>query len=362
MARRPSELPPLPESKDLLPFLLSFIAEYRPTDRQMRIIAADRYGFKADEMDIPVVPGTKLRFSTRYNRAIGHLLSRQLVHRESRKPMYPSPIGEGLLGSGKPIFMGAIDLDYSDRAETKSTPLDAADTFDGSQNAEEIEPVQGIAEGAVEDGKSKARRLAGDVVSSLPGMRLSRMHVLWVNASRIAASNGDADLVAAAVRVLEAIAVERERRGPASGLADPDERFVWPDTEPSGESDGWKRKAASAPGLLAAAGYHVGATRGLSEPARKRILAEAWMGGDGEDVFDAAGWGVPSSGRRLRKLAYAIAGLARNAKARGNPALALAVAEWESDLEWMRITYYEGRFDFPWPGDSAPSHDGAFKP
>ena len=27
----------------------------------------------------------------------------------------------------------------------------------------------------------------------------------------------------------------------------------------------------------------------------------------------------------------------------------IAIAEWEADLDWLRVTYYDGRYQFDWP-------------
>ena len=43
--------------------------------------------------------------------------------------------------------------------------------------------------------------------------------------------------------------------------------------------------------------------------------------------------------------------LARFARARPNSSadLSVAIATWKSDLEYLKETFYDGKFDFPWP-------------
>ena len=58
--------------------------------------------------------------------------------------------------------------------------------------------------------------------------------------------------------------------------------------------------------------------------------------------------GRPRSSVRLKKMAESIATFCRNGKRRAR-SMELAVVEWEQDLEWLRVTYYVGRFRFEWP-------------
>ncbi len=52
---------------------------------------------------------------------------------------------------------------------------------------------------------------------------------------------------------------------------------------------------------------------------------------------------------RLRKTAESIAAFARNAKRKSDNALARAVSAWEADLAYLKKTFDDGRYDFPWP-------------
>jgi hypothetical protein len=66
-----------------------------------------------------------------------------------------------------------------------------------------------------------------------------------------------------------------------------------------------------------------------------------------------AEWGAPSTGPRLRKMVESLAAFARNAKRRDARRLSVAIAEWESDLDYLKRTYYVGRYDFVWPDTAA---------
>jgi hypothetical protein len=62
-------------------------------------------------------------------------------------------------------------------------------------------------------------------------------------------------------------------------------------------------------------------------------------------------WGGPRSGERLLKMANSIAAFCRNEKRKSCPSEE-AVSDWEDDLDWLRRTYYRGRFRFHWPSVS----------
>jgi hypothetical protein len=99
-----------------------------------------------------------------------------------------------------------------------------------------------------------------------------------------------------------------QQRGAVSGHLPP---------KPS-KGDGQLYFEADAFGVLAQAGYRVGVTRGEPEAARWRTLARLFQD---EIVHAPPGgeWGSRGSARRLKKLAYTIAALTRNAKRRGLP-------------------------------------------
>jgi len=130
------------------------------------------------------------------------------------------------------------------------------------------------------------------------------------------------------------------------------EYFPWPKTDikPSQKS---LSKIDRDDGLLAHLGYRVG-HNAERRSLRYGILDSAFRLSPIPNTFDfdyREEWGSAESGKRLRKLAETIAAFARNAKRKNNPALLKAIGDWESDLSWLKQTYYDGRFDrqFNWP-------------
>ncbi len=95
-----------------------------------------------------------------------------------------------------------------------------------------------------------------------------------------------------------------------------------------------------------AMGYKVGKS-GISEDERHAILREAFLGtipNVGAEKYMVT-WGLPGSEKRLAAIAHHI-----RFKCRGNPTtdLSVANADWQSDLKWLKATFYDGHFTFPW--------------
>ena len=199
----------------------------------------------------------------------------------------------------------------------------------------------------------RAAAMAARIAASLPDMPLDKMYVLWTNASKNL-SHSKQVLRLAAPMLLDAINKERQRRGPDAVSPLPNGGFFrWPSTMAE-KGDGQLVFEADAFGVLALAGYRVGATRGEPEAARWRTLARLFQ----DEIAHAppgGEWGSRGSARRLKKLAYTIAALTRNAKRRGLQ-MERAVAEWETDLEYLHGRFYVGRFDFPWPNTTIRGH------
>jgi hypothetical protein len=104
-------------------------------------------------------------------------------------------------------------------------------------------------------------------------------------------------------------------------------------------------------GLLGYYGYKVG-IKGLPELERHKILdavftlplllvnSEAYL----------KEWGKPNSAERLQKLSRSIAAFARTAKGRTNGDFRKAIQDWESDLMYLKKTYYNTNyFSFQYP-------------
>ena len=62
-------------------------------------------------------------------------------------------------------------------------------------------------------------------------------------------------------------------------------------------------------------------------------------------------WGDPNTSQRLKKITFSIAQFIKNAKGKKNPGLNKAIDDWSMDLDWIKKSFYDGRFDkeFHWP-------------
>jgi len=128
------------------------------------------------------------------------------------------------------------------------------------------------------------------------------------------------------------------------------ERFAWPSTEAKPGTTALTDTDWPQESPLKRLGYAVG-MNGQSETARRRMLQQAFKGSL-PNVFSAAymaEWGRPNSGARLQKMAESIASHTRNAKRNDRRSMESAIAQWEQDLAWLKSSYYDGHYDFPWP-------------
>lgn len=103
-------------------------------------------------------------------------------------------------------------------------------------------------------------------------------------------------------------------------------------------------------GVLRTIGYTVGLTNGLEQEARRSLLTSFYTTTPNlpDEHPQAVEWGGPSSASRLFKLANTIAAHTRNAKRRKQRPSA-AISDWESDLEYLKRTFFDGTFQFQWP-------------
>ena len=187
------------------------------------------------------------------------------------------------------------------------------------------------------------------VIEALPRRSLGELQGIWLNLLPHLAGRNDHETSPLARELREAIIAEWASRSRLAML-DPD-NFPWPSTEAGGGggtsvNGGWQPL-----GMLAFLGYHVGTAQGLTRQNRKAILDAVFADHlpplNGPSYMRE--WGDPSSGARLRKLAESLAAFARNAKRRRSDALIQAIADWESDLKYLKMSYYDGRFSFGWP-------------
>jgi hypothetical protein len=128
------------------------------------------------------------------------------------------------------------------------------------------------------------------------------------------------------------------------------QEFPWPETAyedgpPATVGDGFDGEDASSP--LYKIGYSVAQQVGLSQSDRRQYLEETYY----EEnlpwcISDAymADWGDPNSRKRLRRIAWHLHLMTKRFKRHGE-----AVARWESDLDWLKRTYYKPIHRFRWP-------------
>lgn len=137
-----------------------------------------------------------------------------------------------------------------------------------------------------------------------------------------------------------------------------DECFIWPVTHaepghrPIGDTN-WPKI-----GMLKYFGYSVG-ENGICQTDRHRILRGVFLAPhlpkvDSEEYVME--WSSPESGGRLKKMANAIATFCRKAYQRQDPSMEQSIDDWEVDLAWLKINFYNGKFDrqFTWP-ESRPT-------
>lgn len=129
--------------------------------------------------------------------------------------------------------------------------------------------------------------------------------------------------------------------------------FPWPSTAvPAGGRRIRAIEFKQVEGILSVMGYRVGQA-GVSVYKRRDLL---------DHIYESrlpkvhtteymAGWGSPKSATRLRKLAESIASFTRSAKRNNAARYATAISDWESDLKYLKKTYYH-RYKFPWPRTS----------
>ena len=131
-----------------------------------------------------------------------------------------------------------------------------------------------------------------------------------------------------------------------------EESFRWPTTDvPAGTRNGRKKVVfVYQRGLLKHLTYQVGGA-GLPTEARRTILDRVLKSKLPmiNSVAYIEEWGQPNSSRRLKKLAESLAAFCRNAKRNDPIRRAASISDWENDLAYLKIVYYDGRYDFAWP-------------
>jgi len=105
-------------------------------------------------------------------------------------------------------------------------------------------------------------------------------------------------------------------------------------------------------GLLRYVGYTVG-MKGQVRSGRQQILKRVFERElpvvQSEDYM--AEWGSPNTAARLKKIADSISTFYHNAIGKQRANMQRAIENYRDDLDWLKKTYYDGRFDryFRWP-------------
>ena len=141
----------------------------------------------------------------------------------------------------------------------------------------------------------------------------------------------------------------------ASLFAATESYFPWPTTEASASSGSLPDSVfAHERGVLGYMGYKVGKS-GISRRKREALLDDAYL----EQLPNVNSreymteWGKPKTAKRLRKMAHSLAEFTKNLKKSDSKMYAVAIRDWESDLAYLRVQYYEGKYSFEWPATAA---------
>lgn len=96
-------------------------------------------------------------------------------------------------------------------------------------------------------------------------------------------------------------------------------------------------------------GYRVGKSSPLTEHQR-RVALETLLNAEASHLDVSRDAGDPSSCRRLRRVAYAIAFCILR-RSRDRRDYSVAILEWKEDMRYLKRRYYDGRCDglWPWP-------------
>ena len=184
-------------------------------------------------------------------------------------------------------------------------------------------------------------------VANLPNLADAREELAWLGTLKVDRwGDGDRRRVTFAKGVLQAII----NGNLPTTIEKPDGGFFrWPSTNvENGRGVGHMETPSEEIGVLRSVGYQVG-EKGRSLSERRALLVKIYE----QDLnlrLSArylSEWGRPKTAQRLQKLANTIASLTRNIKRRA--AQSSAIDAWESDLEFLKHTYYIARYSFPWP-------------
>jgi hypothetical protein len=107
-------------------------------------------------------------------------------------------------------------------------------------------------------------------------------------------------------------------------------------------------------GVLGYMGYKVGKS-GCTKSKREALLEDVYCRRlpNINSTAYMSEWGAPKTAKRLRKIAISIAEFAKSHKKHDAMKFATAIRDWEADLEYLRLHFYEGKYSFGWPETSA---------
>jgi hypothetical protein len=131
---------------------------------------------------------------------------------------------------------------------------------------------------------------------------------------------------------------------------DAEEPWPWPLLEvKAGAGGGEGVSYAHERSGLNLCGYRVGKTCGRPPGERKRLLDYFYQRKLPNLVkkFHGDDYGAPNSSRRLKKMANNIAWNCKNKKKISAGRYRVAIEDWETDLKYLKKTYYDGRFNWP---------------
>lgn len=124
----------------------------------------------------------------------------------------------------------------------------------------------------------------------------------------------------------------------------------WPSTHVTAGNRLLKHMDIPGEGMLGHYGYCVG-RNSPKDWVRREVLRRVFEEDSLPNINDAGymeSWGGPKSAARLQKMAESIAAFCRN-QLRRTIRSELAISHWESDLAWLKETFYHGHMRFVWP-------------
>lgn len=338
----------IPSFKFMLRPILHAVRARETSTSDVQKSVADALNFPYAKINVAIPVGTKNTFLNNFTVALSWLKTSGLIVQGRR----PRP------GSAKKTYAALWLTPRGEQACSSNVLPEMPDRLTNRDLATELRKVPkkkqaGKPSGTLPPAKrSKRLNILGAeaaIVNSIPKMDHERLHGLWMQNVLRLGDPAQGYKHGAATRIVEAIEKEWKCRLPH--IRKHPEYFKWPSTEADGGGGGFEIGKAPREGMLGYLEYRVGRNNGLPEGARRAILDRVVKGTLpiywSLDYYEQ--WSEPGSAARLRKLAESIAAFARNAKRRRGSGLSDAIAEWESDLEYLKKKYYLRRWAFGWP-------------